>query len=61
MSGLQNPAAAAAMANPLANPLIPNFGMNLYGFGNIPASMIPGNDNTLLSLANTINTLIGQA
>merc|ERR1719445_1037624 len=24
------------------NPLIPNFGMNLYGFGNIPASLIPG-------------------
>merc|ERR1719203_537291 len=24
------------------NPLIPNFGMNLYGFGQIPASLIPG-------------------
>ena len=57
MSGLQNPAAAAAMANPLANPLIPNFGMNLYGFGNIPASMIPGN-NTLLLFVNTLNTLL---
>lgn len=43
MSGLQNPAAAA-----MANPLIPNFGMNLYGFGNIPASMIPGMMNPSL-------------
>ena len=51
MSGLQNPAAAA-----MANPLIPNFGMNLYGFGNIPASMIPG--NSLLSLVNTLANLL---
>ena len=54
MSGLQNPAAAAM--NPMSNPLIPNFGMNLYGFGNIPANMIPG--NTVLPLVNTIKTLL---
>ena len=39
MSGIQNPP-----VNPLQNPLIPQnpFGMNLYGFGNIPANLIPG-------------------
>merc|ERR1719452_221981 len=47
MSGLQNPAAAAM--NPMSNPLIPNFGMNLYGFGNIPANMIPGMMNPMMN------------
>ena len=54
MSGLQNPAAAAM--NPMSNPLIPNFGMNLYGFGNIPANMIPG--NAVLLLVNTLIRLL---
>merc|ERR1719461_1215880 len=34
------------------NPLIPNFGMNLYGFGQIPASLIPG--FTPLAMANAM-------
>ena len=49
----QNPAMGGM--NPFQNPLIPNpsmMGMNLYGFGNIPANLIPGwNPNLLTTMA----------
>ena len=34
-----------------SNPLIPNLGMNLYGFGNIPASLLPGFNPGLMNMA----------
>ena len=45
--------------NPLQNPLIPNMGMgmNLYGFGNIPASLVPGFNPGLMNMA----TMMQQA
>merc|ERR1740137_47895 len=40
------------MSGGMQNPLIPQFPMNLYGFGGIPANLIPGfNPNLLNTMA----------